>query len=395
MRDMMKKLALATVAVSLAAAPARALTVDEAIARHIEARGGSQKWKEVKSLQVSGEMTAWSKKAPFTLERTRDNKYHLDSIQDEKKYEMGYDGQVAWAENAFMGEGARKLQGNDLGVLMRDLDFPNALFTCKEKGYETKLLDKAEFDGAPAIGIELKRPDGKTETWYLDPKTYLEIGRMSPGSDFGREVPLRTYYDDFRVVSGVKIPFHVEHQWYTRERIMSVKDAKVNAPIDEAIFKMPPPPGMGQFVALAGDWKVAVQSKPNPNAPWRDSERTSKIESTLGGNLLQERYTGQQGTEVLRTLSYDRVRKTYRITEMADTASHMDIIEGNFDDQKRLVTTNIKSDTSSAQFGMTIHSRLTISDITPDSFKMLEDYSLDGGKTWVESQKATYTRAAK
>ncbi len=395
MRNMMKPLALAGAVALLTTSSALALTVDEAIARNIEARGGAQKWKDIKSIEVSGEMTSWSKKAPFTLQRTSDGKYHLDSIQDEKKYEAGYDGQLAWWENAFMGEGARKMRGNDLSLLMRELDFPTPLFTYKDKGYEAKLIGEKEFEGADAIAIELKRTDGQVETWYLDPKSFLEIGRESQGSDFGRAVPQRTYFDDFRDVSGVKVPFRVESQWYTRERIMNVQKAQANVLLDDAVFKMPPPPGMAPFVPLAGDWRVAVSRKRGPNAPWQDSERTSHIESLLSGNLIQETYTGSEGADVLRTISYDRVRKVYRVTETSDTASHLDVAEGAIDDQKRIVVTNVPTGTTTSQFGMTFHGRMIITDITPDSFKIVEDYSTDGGKEWIEALKTSYTRVKK
>src|SRR5262245_56141864 len=304
MRDEMRTLAAAAVAWLLLGVPAAAATVEEVISKHIEARGGEARWKAIDSLKISGSMTAWSKKAPFSMERKRD-RYHLDSMQDGKKLEIGYDGKTAWWDNQMMQEGAQKMQGADLVVLMREIDFPTPFFDYRDKGYEVKLLGPTKFEGQDAIAIELKRADGQAETWYLDPATHLEFARESPGSDFGRPVPLRTYYDDFRTVSGVKIPFRVESQWYTRERILEADKVEASVPIDDGVFRRPPPAGMGPLLPLGGSWKVAVSQRDFPGAPWRDSERDSKIETLLGGALIQERFTTARGNQVIRSLTYD------------------------------------------------------------------------------------------
>ena len=52
-------------AAALAVAPAAAMTVDEVIAKNIEARGGADNWSKVESIAMSGEFTAFSKVAPF------------------------------------------------------------------------------------------------------------------------------------------------------------------------------------------------------------------------------------------------------------------------------------------------------------------------------------------
>ena len=41
-------------------------------------------------------------------------------------------------------------------------------------------MGASEIDGLDALQIDLKRADGSTESWYLDPDTYLEVARVSP-----------------------------------------------------------------------------------------------------------------------------------------------------------------------------------------------------------------------
>jgi len=377
---------------ALAPAVGAATTAEDVIARHVEARGGAEKWKAINSLRLTGSMTSWSRKAPFTLEKRRDSSYHLDSVQDGKKVEIGYDGKTAWWDNHFFQEGAQKIKGADLAVLMREVDFTTPFFDYKDKGYEVKLLGPQKFEGRDAIALELKRKDGLAETWYLDPATYLEIARESPGSDFGRPVPLHTFYDDFRVVSGVKIPFRVESQWYTRERVLDIEKVETNVTLEDDRFAMPPPMGMGPLLKLVGSWKVAVSRRNQPSAPWQESERVSRIEALMGGGLLQERFTTARGAEVLRSFTYDRFRKRYRMTEIDDSSTLLDVNEGELDPQKGLVVSNVTTGTSSEGFGMVFHGRFTVTNITADSFNTQEEISTDGGKEWFLAQKTVYTR---
>jgi hypothetical protein len=385
-------LILAAGAAGAGAVGAAEPTLDEIIAKHIEAHGGAARWKAVKSLKMTGTMSSWSRTGPFTLVRTGDGKYHLDGIQDDKKLIVGWDGTQAWWDNRFLQEGAQPIRGTDLAVIQREFDLPTPFFSHKERGYEVKLRGREDFEGRPAIALEVKRQDGLDETWYLDPGTHLEMGRESPGSDFGRPVPQHTFFEDFRTVSGLVIPFHVESQWYTRERSLRIEKVEVDVPVDDAVFRKPPPTGMGPLLPLAGEWSVAVQRRDNPVGPFQDASRESRIEALLGGALLQETYTSTEGAGVVRSITYDRFRKRYRVSEVNETQTYMDLLEGDFDDQKHLVVHNTVTNTPSHAFGMTIHSRLRIADITEDGFRTEEEFSIDGGKQWKVFVKSVYTR---
>jgi hypothetical protein len=149
---------------------------------------------------------------------------------------------------------------------------------------------------------------------------------------------------------------------------------------------------MAPLQPMAGEWKVVFSRRQGEGAPWEDGERSSKIDRLLGGALLQEHYTSSEGIGVMRTFSFDRYRKRYRITDMNDQQTYLDILDGDFDDQKRLVADDVSTGTSAEMYGLTIHGRITLYDVGPDSFKIEEDYSIDGGTTWINVTKATYTR---
>jgi hypothetical protein len=377
----------------IAIVPAEAETLEQVIAKHIEARGGQEAWAKLESMKLTGQFVAFSKVAPFTLQRKRDRRYHMDHLQNEKQVTIAYDGKNAWSDNHWNQPGAMPIEaGPDLDAVLREIDFATALFDYDERGFTAELIGETEIEGIPAIGIKLMRSEDSVDTWYLDPRTYLEIARESPGSDFGRPMPTRTFFDDFRKVEGLVIPHHVEGQWYTRDRVMTVESVELNAEIDDALFRIPAPNGMGPFVGLVGNWKVKTETRQQPGAPWQESEREGNIEAILRGALMQERFVTEGGTEVIWTLSFDSFHEKYRYTAIDGQRNQLDVREGTFDDDGKLVLSNMDTGTTWSGFGMTFHTRVTMFDIGDDAIKVHTELSTDGGENWFLAAKREYTR---
>ncbi|MCP3979243.1 MAG: hypothetical protein GY716_07945 [bacterium] len=224
--------------VMLLSAPAIALELDDVVARHVAARGGDA-WKKIETIKVTGTYTMYSEDAPFTMFRKRPSNYRFEVEVGGRARAAATDGTTGWGSGR---SGNAEREGVELAILIRESDFVNPLFDLEQRGYAAKLLGEVKFDGTPAIGIELTRADERKETWYLDPRTYLEMGKTSPGNDYLGEVERTTFYDDFRDVNGVKIPHYVESQWFTRQRIVAVESVEFNVPVADDAFEMPPPP---------------------------------------------------------------------------------------------------------------------------------------------------------
>ena len=141
---------------------------------------------------MRGDFTAFSQVAPFVLHRRRaaapdhGDRYHIDHVQGGKRVVIAYDGAVGWQENPWSGMTWRhRITGLDLQVLKQDVDFVNPLFDYAEKGYAVELVGRTDFEGQEVIQVDLTRPGGAEEKWYLDPETYLEVARDATGSDLG------------------------------------------------------------------------------------------------------------------------------------------------------------------------------------------------------------------
>ncbi len=378
----------------LAAAPAGAAEIDDVIAKHIEAKGGRAAWDKVETLRATGDFTAFSKVAPFTLHRKRGNLYHLDHTMNDGRIVLGYDGETFWWDNFFFQAGPQPItSAPDLAVMEREIEFRTPLFDYADRGFEASLVEgDTEFDGSPTIGIRLKRADESEETWHLDPKTYLEVARESPGSDFGRPMPARTFFGEFREVQGVMIPHWVESQWYTRHRVMDIQELELNVDIDDSFFSMPVATGMDLFQNMVGEWTVKVESKANPRQPeFSESARESVIAASLNGGLIHETFTNSVGVEVTRNFSYDRFRERYVLTQMNAAQTYLDIQVGQLEDGT-LTVSNVETGTPYRVFGAEVHGRCTLSEVTEDGFSFQVENSFDGGENWAVMRKLTYTK---
>ncbi|MCH7664846.1 MAG: hypothetical protein IH936_02825 [Acidobacteria bacterium] len=173
----------------------------------------------------------------------------------DKSVVIGFDGGTPWWDHRFLGvKGARKIIGADRAVLERDLNFATPLFDLEAEGHKVTLLGLQDLEGQEVIAVELERADQSKETWYLDPSSYLEVARDSPGSDFGRPMTQRTFFDNFQEVAGVMVPHYTETQWYTRHRVIDAHTIEANVEFEDALFSMPPRFGMEKLQSLAGTW---------------------------------------------------------------------------------------------------------------------------------------------
>lgn len=381
----------AAAAVLLAALPAAAdMTLEEVLAKHVEARGGQDAWNAVENLRATGTYDAFSKSGPLTRVQTRDGLFRMEYHLDTYPVTKAHDGSVAWWVNTMREPGPKKVSGADMQLFERELDFPNALFHADQ--HEASYVGAAEFEGMEVLQIDLKRADGSEESWYLDPDSFLEVALVSPGSDFGRPATMRTFFDDFRQVGDVTIPFYIESQWYTRLRVQNVENVELNVELDAEQFKMPPPLGMGPWIALAGTWNVEVERTQGQGEP-QISERTSEIELLLGDTLVQERYESD-GDGVIVSLAFDRFQEVYRRTAIDADRGLLDVQVGTRQEDGSFVLDNLETGTYLMGGPRKVNLRTTYTDITADGFVVVVEISFDEGENWQQASQSTYTRAS-
>src|SRR5262245_55298590 len=101
---MFRKTLLSFAAGSLLAVAAQAQTVDEIIAKNLQARGGLEKLKSVQSIRYTGKMTVGPGiEVPVTLEMKRPRNLRMEFTFQGMTAIQAYDGKDGWAIMPFRG----------------------------------------------------------------------------------------------------------------------------------------------------------------------------------------------------------------------------------------------------------------------------------------------------
>jgi hypothetical protein len=233
-------LILASVAVFSFGASAQ--TVDEVIAKNVQAHGGLDKLKSVHSLRTSAKFTQGSFRADFRQENKRADKVREEFIIQGLAQVQAYDGKTGWQISPF---GGRKdpelLSQDDLKSLVVDADIDGPLVDYKEKGHKAELMGHDSMEGTDCFKIKLSMKNGDIRYYYLDTDSYLELKLEIQTTIRGTLQESELYYGDYEQVNGVYYPFVVEQaqKGVAARSQVTVEKIEQNVPMDDAHFSMP------------------------------------------------------------------------------------------------------------------------------------------------------------
>lgn len=222
---------------------ASAQTADELIAKSIEARGGKDKLKAVKTLRMTGKMALpQGMEAPFTAELERPNKMRRDFTIQGMTGSMAFDGKNGWSLMPFMGKKeAEPMSGDDLKTLEDEADFDGPLVDYKEKGHQVELVGKEDVDGSPAYKLKVTKKNGDVEYHYLDAEQYLEVKVEGKQKVRGQEIEGVSTLGNYKEVGGLIFPFSIESRQKGAPGGMTITIDKieVNPDVPASRFDMP------------------------------------------------------------------------------------------------------------------------------------------------------------
>ena len=242
---MFRRLRLGIVMVAVLVPTVWAQTVDEIIAKNIQARGGADKLKSVQSVKSTATMAMGpGMEAPGVLIQKRDNLARLEFTIQGLTAVQAYDGKSAWQVMPFMGKKDPELMSADEAKEMEETaDMDGPLVDYKNKGHQVELLGKEKVEGTDAYKLKLSLKNGDVQTIYIDADSFLEIKEETKRTVRGSEQVFESAIGDYKEVGGIMFPFAVESgvKGSAQKQKLTVTKVELNVPADNAIFKMPPP----------------------------------------------------------------------------------------------------------------------------------------------------------
>jgi len=221
---------------------ARAQTVEEVIAKNIQAHGGMDKLKSVQSIRTTAKLNQGSFEAQFRQEIKRPGKVREEFIIQGMAQIQAYDGKTGWQISPFGGRKDPDLMSqDDMKSLVVDSDIDGPLVNYKEKGHKAELVGHDSVEGTDCYKIKLSMKNGDVRYYYLDTDSYLELKVEIQTTIRGALRESEMYFGDYEQVNGIYYPFAVEQAQKGSDSRAQITVQKIeqNIPLEDSKFTMP------------------------------------------------------------------------------------------------------------------------------------------------------------
>jgi len=225
----------------------RQMSVDQIVAKNVEAKGGPDALRALQSVKLTGKMLVNDGQLQFGFSEI---KKRPDSVRTEVSLQgmtavQAYDGQEGWKISPFQGrKDPEKMSADDAKSLIEEAEVDGPLIDWKEKGSMVESLGTEDVDGTLAHKLKVTRKNGDIQYVYLDPDHFLEIRIVSQRMERGSQVETETDLSDYEKINGVFLPFSIEsgRKGGSNKQKLILDKAEGNPPVDNAIFRFPTPP---------------------------------------------------------------------------------------------------------------------------------------------------------
>ena len=213
-------------------------TLDEVLARYIQASGGAAAISAVNSRVIKGtvDVVGVSRDVDFEVYSQAPNKaLMIMPVPSLGPSKLGFNGRSGWVQTA---AGIRAIKGVELAALQRDADFYGPV-TLRTNFAKVSLLGKSNIGYREVYVLHLQPTSGASERLYLEAETYLPA-RVNTTRTVGRlEAPVEIYLDDWRQVDGIMLPFRISQSMPRLTLVFSVKEIQHNVPLNAQMFDVP------------------------------------------------------------------------------------------------------------------------------------------------------------
>jgi hypothetical protein len=220
----------------------RAQTVDEIVAKHVQARGGLEKLQALKTLRMTARLAQGGFRATYVQENKREDKVREETILQGMAQVQAYDGKTGWQIDPFEGrKDPELLSQDDTKPLLLDADLEGPLVNYKQKGNTAELVGHDSVEGTDCYKIKLNLKNGDVRYYYLDADSYLTIKYETQTKVRGAVKYEDAMLGDYEQVDGVYFPFAIEtgETGSEQRKRFTVEKIEPNVPLEDSLFSLP------------------------------------------------------------------------------------------------------------------------------------------------------------
>ncbi len=211
---------------------------EDIIQKHISAIGGEKNWQSIKTITTSATrqsegLTIEEKKQVIPDKAIRiDYKYKgRDEVKSKKNYFIIVNENRGWK---YLPDNIKDtiiaLNAEEIKYYKNEGSLIDPFIQNEKNGLKIEYLNKERIEDNDYFKFSVNYTGGKSEYVYIDTKTYLISKKISIGNDSETELDFEDYK---KVNSGIILPYKISSDYET----FLLTDIKINAPLDEQIFK--------------------------------------------------------------------------------------------------------------------------------------------------------------
>lgn len=213
-------------------------TVDEIVAKHVEAMGGAEKLKTVNTIVTERVIAVQGMEIPNKSVIVVGKSLRSESTVMGNAMVQVLHGEKGWKIMPSMLGGSGEpedMSAEEIKPLFGQLDPFGALYNYQEKGNKLELLGKEKVDKKDMFHFKITTKEGVSMDEYLDASTYL-VYKVSSNIG-GQEGEL--VFSGYEVIDGIKMPNTIDISGPMGALTMITNKTVINGPVDEQIFAKP------------------------------------------------------------------------------------------------------------------------------------------------------------
>ena len=232
-------LTLAAVAIVAAPAVADLPKAEDILDNYVDVTGGAKKYDGVKNRVATGTVSiaAAGIEGTATIYSAAPNQIlNVMEITGIGTVREGYDGEVAWDINPMMGP--RIKSGAEAEQVARRARF-NAERHWRKVWDTVETIGEADVDGETCYEVTLTPSSGKPETQFYGKDSGLLVKATTTIETQMGEMPVESFFEDYREVDGLKIPHKLTQKVAVQEVIITITKLEHNVDLPGDQFAVP------------------------------------------------------------------------------------------------------------------------------------------------------------
>jgi hypothetical protein len=233
--NLYRKVFAATLALVLAVGTLHAQTVDEVIDKYINALGGKQKLKALRSIKITGEM----RNQGIAMGITSTVIHGVGIRTDIAVPDVGNGFRIitptkGWSFMSFTGpKKPQALTAEEVNAGQPGIDLQGALFNYKQKGNSVELVGKEMVDSLNCYKIKITFKSGIIMHYFIDDQQFRRVKLSTTEMVNGVPIEAATLYSDFRrTPAGYLLPYEQS----SKNGKLRVSLVTINPPVKPGIF---------------------------------------------------------------------------------------------------------------------------------------------------------------